>query len=440
MMNSKRKMNMSGGDRFLPFNKNPELLAAKYYYSDDQDPRQIALQYAIFGESLSGNVLKYTMNKPPAITSKKTDLDPERKFVDPMTGLCKEMVHNVKIAAKQTIGTKPRRLPTQPIRALDAPDITEDFYVNVIDYSVKNVLSVALQQDVYVWNSETGKVSSLYSAQGSDNTVSCVSSMSNYLAIGERKSQVHIFDIRTSQEIRLLNNIHHGAVNTISWNRELIATAGADGTIALVDLRESDGKLVGLLQGHTGDVCGLKWSPDRRFLASGSADATVRVWDMSSRAEKWRFDHKSSVKALTWCPSRPSILATGGGQKDRSIRMFNVSSGTCLATCQTESQITGIGWSEDYDEIFTSHGISDGALRFFRYGGASLVECGKIQAHDRRIVGMALSPDGETIVTASEDESIKFWEAFPAEKKANKGDVSSARGNLDWRSNFTKLR
>ena len=48
-----------------------------------------------------------------------------------------------------------------PERILDAPDLRDDFYLNLIDWSGGNVMAVALDTFVYLWNAGMGEVSHL---------------------------------------------------------------------------------------------------------------------------------------------------------------------------------------------------------------------------------------------------------------------------------------
>jgi hypothetical protein len=58
-----------------------------------------------------------------------------------------------------TAKTAHRSIPTQPHQVLDAPDILDDYYLNLIDWSAQNVLAVALGQSVYLWNATSGSIS-----------------------------------------------------------------------------------------------------------------------------------------------------------------------------------------------------------------------------------------------------------------------------------------
>ena len=70
------------------------------------------------------------------------------------------------------------------------------------------------------------------------------------------------------------------------------------------------------------EVCGLTWSPDGKYLASGGNDNTVQLWDPAAgpRTIKSITEHLSAVKAVSWCPWQAGVLATAGGTVDRTIR------------------------------------------------------------------------------------------------------------------------
>ena len=51
-----------------------------------------------------------------------------------------------------------RKIPKAPYKVLDAPDLQDDYYLNLLDWSSLNVLSVGLGSTVYLWNASTCQV------------------------------------------------------------------------------------------------------------------------------------------------------------------------------------------------------------------------------------------------------------------------------------------
>ena len=55
-----------------------------------------------------------------------------------------------------------RTISRVPYKVLDAPDLQDDFYLNLIDWSHQNLLAVGLGPSVYLWNAGTSEVSLLH--------------------------------------------------------------------------------------------------------------------------------------------------------------------------------------------------------------------------------------------------------------------------------------
>lgn len=70
---------------------------------------------------------------------------------------CENMLVNDSLL---TVGesSKPRKIASKPYRILDAPGLQDDFYLNLVDWSSQNILAVALESSVYVWNATTSTV------------------------------------------------------------------------------------------------------------------------------------------------------------------------------------------------------------------------------------------------------------------------------------------
>ena len=65
-----------------------------------------------------------------------------------------------------------RNIHKTPYRILDAPNILDDFYVNLVDWSSTNLLAVGLANSVYLWSGGTGKVQLLAEMDPSANITS----------------------------------------------------------------------------------------------------------------------------------------------------------------------------------------------------------------------------------------------------------------------------
>jgi cell division cycle 20-like protein 1 (cofactor of APC complex) len=68
---------------------------------------------------------------------------------------------------------QPRAVSKVPYKVLDAPELADDFYLNLVDWGRQNILGVGLGNCVYMWNSDTGRVNKLCELQ--DDTVTSVS-------------------------------------------------------------------------------------------------------------------------------------------------------------------------------------------------------------------------------------------------------------------------
>eukprot|EP00759_Apiculatamorpha_spiralis_P015654 PhF_6_TR22279/c0_g1_i1/m.31513/K03363/CDC20; cell division cycle 20, cofactor of APC complex len=318
-----------------------------------------------------------------------------------------------------------RIIPQTPERILDAPDLLDDFYLNLIDWSAKNVLAVALNQTVYLWYAATGDIQQLMSTHEDDNIVTSVSwnADGTILAVGTNSCEVQFWDVSS----RLLKTVpgHRGRVGSLAWSGSVLASGSRDSTIGLCDVRTY--QRTATLQAHTQEVCGLRWSSDGTQLASGGNDNLLYVWDHNRLSQECRprlrlTQHTAAVKALAWNPQHPQLLASGGGTADKTLRFWDTHTGQCLHHVDTRSQVCSIVWSLDGNELVTSHGYSDNQLVLWKY--PSLKRMADLTGHTSRVLHLALSPDGQLVVSAAGDETIRFWKCFA---QSNKGNSTTSR-------------
>eukprot|EP01133_Synstelium_polycarpum_P013909 gene13909-16409_t len=313
-----------------------------------------------------------------------------------------------------------RKIAKVPFKVLDAPAIMDDFYLNLIDWSSQNVLAVGLERSVYLWNAATSQVSKLCD-YGEDNVTS-VSWLQRgtHLAVGGNDGIVQIWDVTKRKKIRALQG-HTSRVNAMDWNNHILSSGSRDKTILHHDVRDS-AHYCARLQGHRNEICGLKWSPDGQQLASGGNDNLLSVWDAGVTTRplhQFKF-HNAAVKAIAWSPHQRNLLASGGGTHDKCIRFWNTASGAALNTIDTGSQICNLAWSKNVNELVSTHGYSQNQITVWSY--PTMSEVATLTGHTTRVLYLAVSPDGQTIVTGAGDQTLRFWNtvyfsALPADLK-----------------------
>ncbi|MEM8545681.1 MAG: hypothetical protein AAGF66_17000 [Cyanobacteria bacterium P01_H01_bin.119] len=121
-------------------------------------------------------------------------------------------------------------------------------------------------------------------------------------------------------------------MNTVvfSPNGKWLATASSDATVRLWQL--STGKCRQILTGHTDWVSSVAYSPDGEWLATGSGDATIRVWQVSTgRCTRILTAHSISVSSVAFSPNGQRLATSSG---DSTTRLWEMSTGECCAIMQ----------------------------------------------------------------------------------------------------------
>lgn len=305
-----------------------------------------------------------------------------------------------------------RKISRIPFKVLDAPELQDDFYLNLVDWSVQNVLSVGLGSCVYLWSACTSQVTRLCDLSADNNAVTSVawSERGHLVAVGTHHGYVTVWDVAVNKQVNKLNG-HSARVGALAWNGDVLSSGSRDRLILQRDTRTSPGVPERRLVGHRQEVCGLKWSPDNQYLASGGNDNRLYVWNMQSLSPVQTYtDHLAAVKAIAWSPHHHGLLASGGGTADRCIRFWNTLTGQPMQCVDTGSQVCNLAWSKHSSELVSTHGYSQNQILVWKY--PSLTQVAKLTGHSYRVLYLALSPDGEAIVTGAGDETLRFWNVF----------------------------
>ncbi|XP_062336789.1 cell division cycle protein 20 homolog [Osmerus eperlanus] len=428
--------NKVGGDRFIPTRNAKQIDVASFLLTKENEPMDTNATSEISADN----------QKAWSVTLNGYDIE-EAKILHlggkPLNAP-EGYQNNLKVLYSQVptpASTKTRYISTVPDRILDAPDLRNDFYLNLIDWSSRNLLAVALHNSVYLWDATQGDIILLMKTEQVDDYICSVSwtKEGNYLAIGTRDCKVQLWDVENQKRLRSMAS-HSSRVGSLSWNNHILSSGSRSGHIHHHDVRVADHHIV-TLTGHSQEVCGLQWSPDGRYLASGGNDNLVYVWpgvnagsQNSDNAVHCFSEHQGAVKALAWCPWQPNILATGGGTSDRHIRIWNVNSGSCISALDTLSQVSSLAFAPNYKELVSGHGYAQDSVVIWKY--PSLSKVAELNGHEGRVLNLKLSPDGSTVATVAGDETVRLWKSFeldPVKKKAKERMVKSTSSIIHQR-------
>ncbi|UKZ46866.1 hypothetical protein TrVGV298_001077 [Trichoderma virens] len=399
----------------------------------------------------------------------------------------------------------PRRsLPAAPFRVLDAPDLRDDFYCSVLAYSPNcQKLAVGLGNILYIWSKGSGP-RAIHGSAASHVWLTSVSFSSVQggkciLAIGRSDGTLvlkSIYDALPRFQVQQpfpVSCVSWRPITTLRPSRNPFNPGIAVQTEDLVigddtgviyyyvvewpmgwevtrDTWPGTIYLIAKVSLHSQQICGLSWSPNGKFFASGGNDNLCCLFDtdsvledtanvrptrpsstairrLGSGAERHRWIHKAAVKAIAFCPWREGLVATGGGSNNKCIHFFHTTSGSALATIAVSAQVTALIWSSTRREIAATFGYTE-PEHPYRIAVFSWPECRQVAAipwegelralyaisyprwpSKTKAMNHDQKPREGCIVVASSDKSVKFHEIWCNEGKMPGGGTGMLGGS-----------
>uniref|UniRef100_A0A8C7ZU66 Cell division cycle 20 homolog n=1 Tax=Oryzias sinensis TaxID=183150 RepID=A0A8C7ZU66_9TELE len=419
---SKKTPSKIGGDRFIPTRNSKQMDVANFLLTKENEP---------LDANTAGSTLESQKAWSVSLNGYNIEDAKILHFGGKPLNAPEGYQNNLKVLYSQgstpASTKKTRYISSTPDRILDAPDLRNDFYLNLLDWGSHNILAVALHNSVYLWDATKGDIILLMRMEREEDYICSLSwtKDGSYLAVGTSDCKVQLWDVENQKRLRSMSS-HTARVGSLSWNDHILSSGSRSGHIHHHDVRVADHHIFTLTT-HTQEVCGLQWSPDGRYLASGGNDNLVCVWPRvheGSAGNDTQFvncwsEHQGAVKALAWCPWQSNILASGGGTSDRHIRIWNVNSGSCISSLDTQSQVSSLVFAPNYKELVSAHGYAHNNVVIWKYPSFSKVA--ELNGHEDRVLSVILSPDGSTIASVAGDETIRLWKSFeldPVKKKA----------------------
>ncbi|KAJ7735739.1 WD40-repeat-containing domain protein [Mycena metata] len=228
--------------------------------------------------------------------------------------------------------------------------------------------------------------------------VCCVqfSADGRYLATGCNRS-AQIYDVKTGTKTCVLVDESAGNSGDLyirsvrfSPDGRFLATGAEDRQVRIWEIAKK--RIRSVFSGHTQEIYSLDFSRDGRRIVSGSGDRTARIWDMETGACTVLAVDADSMGV----GPGPAAAAANGG----------AAGGAEGSAASGDAGVTSVAISPD--GRYVAAGSLDTIVRIWDAQTGALVE--RLRGHRDSVYSVVFTPDGLGVVSGSLDKTLKYWD------------------------------
>lgn len=292
----------------------------------------------------------------------------------------------------------------KPLRTLD----NEGHWVHsvVVSPDGSTIISGDHKGQLKWWNAKTGALANVTKDQGHSDAVSAlaVSLDGQTIVSGSWDNRVKVWDTKTGDLLRTLRHNNDVRALDISPSGEVLASGGVDGTVRLWDLRT--GQTIRRMKTDSW-ITSIVYHPKGDHVALGNRNGSVKIWQLGINSKPRLLHslnaHKGAVAGLAFSPDGRTLAS---GSADKTIKVWDVAQGNILkAFAGHAEEIRSLAFSTDGHTLASSS--NDETVKLWSLDTGAIL--GNLVGHGKTVWDVAFSPDGQQVVSAGSDTTLKMW-------------------------------
>ena len=246
-------------------------------------------------------------------------------------------------------------------------------------------------------------------------------SQDGQLAACARANHIFVYHVPSRQLVTRLSDpkvtndtmaAHRDLIQSLSFNPD--GTLLASGSYREVKLwrRPKDVKALQISSAHTNSAKVVAVSPDGKWLAMAGADNAIKLYGLPGGKEaKVLAGHEKPVTALRFSTNSSRLCS---GSADKTIRLWNVGDASVVTATNTPSEVNAVAWVND-TQIASAH--SDNVIRIWRTPETNLLALVKeLKGHEGAVTALESIPQtANQLLSGSLDSSVRHWDLEKSE-------------------------